>query len=151
MAKRKTKKQLRPGKDEYFLAMAEVVARRTTCNRLKVGSVLVKEGMVISTGYNGAPRGLPHCTEVGCEMVAGHCVRTVHAEQNAVIQAAYHGTPTNGATLYTQWLPCVFCCKTLINAGVKRIVFYDYYRPDKFAQDLLKRAKVKTDRLPKKK
>lgn len=143
MAPGKTKKRM--GKDEYFLKMADVVRERGTCPRLAVGSVLVKDGMVLSTGYNGAPRGLPHCIDVGCRIVDGHCARVVHSEVNAILQAAYHGIPTAGSTLYTQYLSCEHCAKALVNAGVTRIVYRDYYKnaDNTYTKNLLKKAKVK--------
>lgn len=149
MALGKTKKRI--SKDEYFLKMADVVCQRGTCPRLAVGSVLVKDGMVLSTGYNGAPRGLPHCIDVGCRIVDGHCARVVHSEVNAILQAAYHGTPTAGSTLYTQYLPCEHCAKTLVNAGIVRIVFRDYYKnaDNAYTKSLFKKAKVKILEVPK--
>lgn len=142
-------KEERISKDEYFLRMAEVVAKRGTCLRLRVGSVLVKDGMVLSTGYNGAPRGLPHCTEVGCRVINGHCVRAIHSEENTIIQAAYHGVSTKGSTLYTLYFPCEYCAKTLINAGVVRIVYRDLYTnmDQPYIEKLFREAKVVVRRL----
>lgn len=117
----------RLGIDEYFIEIAKVVAKRATCPRLKVGAVLVRDKMLLSTGYNGAPRGLPHCTDEGCKLYKGHCVRTVHAESNAVAQAAFNGTKTYDSTLYVTHLSCHICLKLLINAGVKRIVYVGKY------------------------
>lgn len=140
----------RISKDEYFLKMVDVVADRSTCLRKKIGSVLVKDGMVLSTGYNGAPRGLEHCTEVNCQVENGHCVRTVHAEVNAVIQAAYSGAATAGSTMYTQFLPCGHCAKILINAGVKRIVYSGIYEnaDNGYTEKILKKAGVSFELLP---
>lgn len=142
--KKKQKPSNRISKDEYFLKMADVVAERSTCLRKKIGSVLVKDGMVLSTGYNGAPRGLEHCTDKNCIVENGHCARTVHSEVNAILQGAYHGVATEGATLYTQYLPCPNCSKVLINAGVKKIVFTGYYDAydNNFTKRLLRKAKV---------
>jgi dCMP deaminase len=132
----------RPSWDQYFMMIAKVVSFRATCDRLHVGAVLVKDNHILSTGYNGAPRGLPHCDEVGHEMVAGHCIRTLHAEENAVALAAYHGTATEGATLYTQWLPCVRCAKAIINSGVTRVVFEKTYENSGDSMVLFKAAGV---------
>src|SRR5512142_743081 len=107
--------------DQYFMNIAREVSTRSTCDRLHVGAVIVRDKMILSTGYNGAPKGLPHCDDIGHEMTNGHCTRTVHAEQNSVIQAAYNGVSTKDSILYTQWLPCVMCAKTIINAGIRRV------------------------------
>jgi len=135
-------KNSRPSWDEYFLQISDLVASRATCPRLKVGAILVKDRKIISTGYNGAPKGIPDCTEVGCLMRDGHCVRTVHAEMNAVTQAAFHGASASGATLYANWLPCYNCAKTLINAGIVKIVYRREYRPDPETRKLLRQAKI---------
>ena len=117
----------RPSWDEYFMELAQVVAKRSTCNRRKVGTVLVRDKRILTTGYNGSPSGLPHCTDVGCLIVDGHCVRAIHAEQNAIIQAALHGITLKGATCYVTSSPCVHCAKMLIAAGIERIVYMDEY------------------------
>lgn len=117
----------RPSWDEYFMELAQVVAKRSTCNRRSVGSVLVRDKRILTTGYNGSPPGQPHCSDEGCLMVEGHCVRAIHAEQNAIIQGALHGIDLRGATCYVTSSPCVHCSKMLIAAGVERIVFLDTY------------------------
>ncbi|MFH0835275.1 MAG: cytidine/deoxycytidylate deaminase family protein [Candidatus Micrarchaeota archaeon] len=117
----------RPSFDEYFMKIADVVAERATCPRKKVGAVIARNKHIIATGYNGAPKGLPHCDEAGCQMSNGHCVRTTHAEQNAVIQCALHGVSSDGATLYTTAGPCLTCAKIMVNAGIKRVVFREKY------------------------
>lgn len=109
--------------DDYFLEIATVVAERATCDRAHVGCVLVRDKRILSTGYNGSPSGQPHCDDEGHLLVAGHCVRTVHAEVNAVIQAARHGVGTEGATAYVTHSPCYECAKVLVTAGVARIVY----------------------------
>lgn len=131
----------RPSWDEYFMEIAEKVAARSTCPRLQVGAILVRDRRILTTGYNGAPAGTAHCSEVGCKMVGDHCIRTVHAEQNAIIQAALHGVTTKGSTMYSTHEPCQICCKIAINAGVKRIVYDEDY-PDEFARELLTEAGV---------
>lgn len=117
----------RPGWDAYFMAIARTVGTRSTCLRRSVGAVLVRDRRILTSGYNGAPRGLPHCQEVGCELENGHCVRAVHAEINAVVQAALHGVSTEGATLYCTSQPCYACAKVIVNAGVVRVVDLDAY------------------------
>lgn len=139
------KKRTRPSWNEYFLKIAELVSTRATCPRLHVGAVLVRNRMVISAGYNGSPRKTDQCDEVGCRIINGHCVRVVHAEANAVIQAAYHGISTKGSILYTRYLPCEDCTKVLINAGIEKIVYREVYKniDQSFAKELLKQAGVK--------
>jgi len=117
------------------------VARRSTCPRAAVGAVLVRDKRLLTTGYNGAPAGLPHCGEIGCLMVNGHCVRTLHAEQNAIIQGALHGVDVSGSTLYVTHQPCLNCAKMVINAGVKRVVYAGDY-PDEIARGFLEGAGV---------
>lgn len=139
----------RPSWDEYFMSIAKVVATRSTCLRRQVGAVIVKEERIVATGYNGAPRGLPHCLELGClreklGIPSGErqeLCRGLHAEQNAIIQAAYHGISISGGTLYCTHQPCITCAKMLINAGIKRIVYAGDY-PDELARALLDEAKV---------
>ena len=136
----------RPSWDEYFMEIARQVARRSTCPRAAVGSVIVKDRRILTTGYNGSPMGLPHCTEVGCLMVDGHCVRTLHAEQNAIIQAALHGVSVNGSTIYVTHQPCLNCAKMIINAGIVRVVYAGNY-PDNQARVFLSEAGVALVRL----
>lgn len=131
----------RPSWDEYFLNIAREVAHRSTCERAHVGAVIVKNKRILTTGYNGSPRGLPHCTEVGCLMDNGHCIRTLHAEQNAIIQAALHGVSTDGSSIYVTHQPCFLCAKTIINAGIGRIV-YDNQYPDDLSRQFLQEAGV---------
>lgn len=131
----------RPSWDNYFMNIAHEVAKRSTCERAQVGAVIVKEKRILTTGYNGSPRGLPHCSEAGCLMDNGHCVRTLHAEQNAIIQAALHGVITAGATIYVTHQPCFLCAKMIINAGLVRIV-YDKEYPDDRARNFLEQASI---------
>jgi dCMP deaminase len=132
----------RPSWDKYFMDIAFEVAKRSTCERTQVGAVIVKEKRILTTGYNGSPRGLPHCSEAGCLMDNGHCIRTLHAEQNAIIQAALHGVITEGATIYVTHQPCFLCAKMVINAGLVRIV-YDKEYPDDRSREFLEQAGVK--------
>ena len=113
----------RPSWDEYFMRIAREVATRATCLRRSVGAVIVRDRRILSTGYNGSPPGQPHCYEVGCLMEDGRCIRTLHAEQNALIQAALHGVSTEGATLYGTCRPCHVCARMIVGAGIRRVVF----------------------------
>jgi len=114
--------------DEYFMNIAREVATRSTCSRKHVGAVIVRDRTILSTGYNGSVRGLPHCDDVGHMMEEGHCVRTLHAEANAIIQAAKNGTRIDGAAIYVTASPCWSCFKTIANAGLQKIVFGEFYR-----------------------
>lgn len=135
----------RPTWDDYFMAITKLIASRSTCDRLYAGAILVKDNRIISTGYNGSPPGLPHCTDVGHLLEDGHCVRTIHGEHNAILQAAVHGsTSTVGSTMYTKYTPCIHCTKYVISAGVKRVVFGKVYRNSK-APDMLKEAGIQVD------
>lgn len=144
----------RPSWDEYFLEMAKLVAKRSTCIRRSVGAVLVKDKRILATGYNGAPRGLKHCIDMGCmrqklNIPSGErheLCRALHAEQNALIQASLYGISVAGSTLYSTNQPCVICAKMLINAGIKEIVIAEGY-PDKMAADFLKQAKINIRRI----
>ena len=138
---------LRPSWDEYFMQIAFTVAQRSTCDRAHVGCVLVRERRILTTGYNGAPAGLPHCDEVGHLLIDGHCVRTLHAEQNAIIQGALHGVSIVGATAYVTHQPCLTCAKMLINAGVRRVVYAGNY-PDANSQRFLDEAGVELVHTP---
>jgi dCMP deaminase len=139
----------RPDNDTYFMKMAELVATRSTCLRRQVGAVVVKEKRVLTTGYNGAPKGLKHCEEVGCvreqnQVESGtrhELCRGVHAEQNAVIQAAYFGASIKDATMYTTNFPCVMCAKILVNAGVREVVYKDEYVDD-LSKHILNESRV---------
>ncbi len=144
----------RPSWDDYFMKIAEEVATRSTCLRRQVGAVVVKDRRILATGYNGAPQGIQHCGEVGClrdekSVPSGErheLCRGLHAEQNAVIQAALHGVPIAGSTLYSTHKPCSLCAKILINAGVTQILYLDGYA-DKLADELLGEAGVEVRRL----
>jgi dCMP deaminase len=139
----------RPSIDKYFLNIAEVVATRSTCMRHHVGAVIVHDKRIISTAYNGAPRSLEHCLDIGCireheKIGSGTMVevcRAVHAEQNAIIQAAIHGVSIDGATLYCTHQPCVLCAKMIINANIVRVVYKNTY-PDPRALEFFAEAGV---------
>jgi dCMP deaminase len=145
----------RPDMDEYFMEIASVVAKRSTCLRNQVGALFVRNKRILTTGYNGAPSNLPHCDEVGCarEGVASgtrhELCRAVHAEQNAIIQAALHGVSIEGATLYCTHQPCVLCAKMMINARIKRVVYQQSY-PDETALKFLEQAGIEILKLKEK-
>jgi len=154
MKKNKKLTHNRPTWDEYFLEVANLVAKRATCLRRRVGAVIVKDKRILATGYNGAPSGLKHCVDIGClrqklNIPSGErheLCRALHAEQNALIQASLYGVSTQGSTLYATNQPCVICAKMLINAGIKDIVIAQGY-PDKMAMEFLKSAKIKVRRI----
>ena len=139
------RKHYRPSWDDYFMAVARIIASRGTCDRLYAGSVLVKNNRIIATGYNGSPAGLPHCDDVGHLLEEGHCVRTIHGEHNSILQAALQGgTSTQGSTMYTKYSPCIHCTKYIIAAGVKRVVVGKVYRSAQ-ALEILKEAGVEVE------
>lgn len=117
--------------DEYFMNIAREVATRSTCSRKHVGAVIVRDKTILSTGYNGSVRGLGHCDEEGHMMEDGHCVRTIHAEANAIIQAAKNGTRIEGAGIYITASPCWSCFKMIANAGLSRICYGEFYRDER--------------------
>ena len=155
MVNTKNKKAIiRPSWDEYFMEMAKLVAKRSTCLRRSVGAVLVKDKRILATGYNGAPRGLKHCIDIGCmrqklKIPSGQrheLCRALHAEQNALIQASLYGISVEGSLLYATNQPCVICAKMLINAGIKEIIIGEGY-PDKMAMDFLRQAGIRVRRI----
>jgi dCMP deaminase len=140
----------RPSWKEYFMDIALLVARRSTCRRRRVGAITVRDKRILATGYNGAPTGLPHCLDIGClreelDIPSGErheLCRGLHAEQNVIIQAAYHGVSIEGATLYCTNLPCSICSKMLINAGIRDIIYQEGYA-DSMTKEMLSAAGVK--------
>lgn len=145
---------MRPAWDSYFMKIAQVVAERSTCLRRQVGAVLVKEKRLLTTGYNGAPAGLPHCLEAGClRLQQGvpsgqrhELCRGLHAEQNTIIQAALHGVSIRDAVLYCTHHPCSLCARMLVNGGITRVVLWESY-PDPLAQELFAEAAIPVERL----
>ncbi|MFT3692298.1 MAG: cytidine/deoxycytidylate deaminase family protein [Kofleriaceae bacterium] len=133
--------------DDYFMSIAQVVATRSTCPRKYVGSVLVRDRTILSTGYNGSIRGMPHCSDVGHMMEEGHCVATIHAEANAIIQAAKNGVNIDGATNYVTASPCWSCFKQLANAGVNRICYGEFYRDERIF-DVAKKIGIELVHVP---
>lgn len=141
----------RPSWDEYFMEIADTVAKRATCDRGRSGCVIVKNKQILVTGYVGSPRGLPHCDDVGHQLkqmvhedghVTTHCVRTVHAEQNAITQAARFGIPLEGSTLYCRMTPCRTCAMLIINCGIERVVCEKKYHAGAESEEMFKTAGV---------
>jgi len=137
----------RPDWDEYFLKLAMLASERSTCPRMHCGCVLVKQKNVVATGYNGSIPGDDHCDDAGCIVIDNHCVRTVHAEMNALAQAAKHGKVVDGSTAYITNMACTTCAKALIAAGINRVVIFSDFH-DTLAYDFFTKAKVKVDKLP---
>ena len=117
--------------DEYFMSIAQVVASRSTCDRKHVGAVIVRDRTILSTGYNGSIRGMPHCDEAGHLMENDHCVATIHAEANSLVQAARNGVNINGASIYITASPCWSCFKLIANAGIQAVYFGEFYRDER--------------------
>ncbi len=148
-------KSQRPSWTQYFMDITELVAKRSTCKRRAVGAILVKEKRILATGYNGAPTGISHCTETGClreelNIPSGErheLCRGVHAEQNAIVQAAHHGVSINGATLFCTNLPCSICAKMIINSGVRSIYYKSGYA-DAISEEMLKEAQIDVIQVP---
>jgi dCMP deaminase len=136
----------RPEWDEYFLKLAMLVSERATCPRMHCGCVLVKDRRILSTGYNGSIPGDAHCEDEGCIIIDNHCVRTNHAEMNAIIQCSIHGISTQGATAYITNMPCTNCSKALIAAGIKEIIIFSDYHDTK-AEEFFNIAKIDIKRL----
>ncbi len=139
----------RPDWDSYFMEIARIISKRSTCKRRNVGALIVRDKRILSTGYNGAPMGLAHCTDGEClreklKVAPGErheLCRGLHAEQNAIVQAAYHGASINGAQLYTTHLPCSICIKMVINAGISKVFYIDGY-PDELAAEIMKESEM---------
>jgi len=137
----------RPTWDEYFATVVEAIAKRSTCPRLSVGCVIVKDNNILATGYNGSVINTDHCVDEGCLMEDGHCVRTIHAEENAIIQCAKNGISPIGATAYVTHQPCFNCTKTLVQAGIKEIKYLNPYRENPNSTELLLRNGIRVKQL----
>ncbi len=144
----------RPSWDEYFMEVLRAIAKRSTCDRGRTGCVIVKDNQILATGYAGSPAGLPHCDEVGHQFkqtihedghISNHCVRTVHAEQNAICQAAKRGIALNGATLYCKMTPCRTCGMLIINCGIKRVVCEKRYHAGAESEEMFKKVGIKLE------
>ncbi len=147
---RKMKKDRRVDWNTYFMSIAAQAATRSTCDRKNVGAVIVRDKTILSTGYNGSIRGMPHCDEIGHDIENNHCVATIHAEANAIIQAAKNGVMINGAEIYTTASPCWSCFKLIANSGIKKIYYGEFYR-DRKSVKVAQRLGIKLIDLSKKK
>jgi dCMP deaminase len=153
MPRKKKSEGDRPTTDQYFMKMAYLISERSTCLRRHVGALIVKDKRILTTGYNGAPRGMRHCAEIGCVRAKNNIppgerhelCRGIHAEQNAIIQAAVFGVSIKEGIMYTTHSPCVVCAKIIINAGIQEIVYADPYI-DKLSKEMLKESKIKIRR-----
>ncbi len=133
--------------EEFFMAQSHLLAVRSTCNRLSVGATIVRDHRIVASGYNGSISGGDHCVDVGCHVVDNHCVRTIHAEMNALLQCAKYGISTKGATIYVTHFPCLQCTKSLIQAGIERVYYAEDYRNDPFAIQLLMESGVHVQKI----
>jgi len=133
--------------DQYFMAQSHLLALRSTCTRLTVGATIVRDNRIIAGGYNGSIAGGTHCIDDGCYVIDNHCVRTIHAEMNALLQCAKFGVPTDGAEIYVTHFPCLQCCKSLIQAGIKAVYYAEDYKNHPYALELFKQAGVKTEKV----
>lgn len=134
--------------DQYFMAQSHLLALRSTCTRLTVGATIVREKRMIAGGYNGSIAGGDHCIDKGCYVVDNHCVRTIHAEMNALLQCAKFGVPTEGAEIYVTHFPCLQCCKAIIQAGIKAVYYAEDYRNNEYALQLFEEANVTVKKVP---
>lgn len=133
--------------DQYFMAQSHLLALRSTCTRLMVGATIVRDKRIIAGGYNGSVSGGVHCIDEGCYVIDGHCVRTVHAEANALLQCAKFGVPTDGAELYVTHFPCLACCKQIIQGGINTVYYASDYKNHPYAIDLFNEAGVQTKKV----
>ncbi len=134
--------------NQYFMSQSHLIALRSTCERLTVGATIVRDNRMIAGGYNGSVSGSDHCIDKGCYMIDGHCVRTVHAEMNAILQCAKFGVQTEGAEIYVTHYPCLQCCKSIIQAGIKTVYYATDYRNHPYATELFKDANVNVELIP---
>lgn len=133
--------------DQYFMAQSHLLALRSTCTRLKVGATIVRDNRIIAGGYNGSIAGDTHCIDEGCYVIDNHCVRTIHAEMNAILQCAKFGVPTQGGEIYVTHFPCLQCCKSIIQAGIKAVYYAEDYKNHPYGIELFKQAGVKTEKV----
>ncbi|PWU68461.1 ComE operon protein 2 [Gracilibacillus dipsosauri] len=132
---------------QYFMAQSHLLALRSTCERLMVGATIVRDKRIIAGGYNGSVSGSVHCIDEGCYVIDGHCVRTVHAEMNALLQCAKFGAPTEGAEIYVTHFPCLNCCKAIIQSGIKTVYYAADYKNHPYAIELFEEANVKVEKV----
>jgi len=133
--------------DQYYMAQSHLLALRSTCTRLMVGATIVREKRIIAGGYNGSIAGGDHCIDKGCYVIDNHCVRTIHAEMNALLQCAKFGVPTEGAEIYVTHFPCLQCCKAIIQAGIKTVYYAEDYKNHPYAIELYEQANVKVEKV----
>lgn len=131
--------------DQYFMAQSHLLALRSTCTRLTVGATIVRDKRIIAGGYNGSITGGEHCIDDGCYVIDNHCVRTIHAEMNALLQCAKFGVPTANAEIYVTHFPCLQCCKAIIQAGIKAVYYAEDYKNHPYAIELFEKANVKVE------
>jgi dCMP deaminase len=134
--------------DQYFMAQSHLLALRSTCTRLTVGATIVRDKRIIAGGYNGSVSGDTHCSDEGCYVVENHCIRTVHAEINALLQCAKFGVPTENAEIYVTHFPCLQCTKAIIQAGIKVVYYAEDYKNHPFAIELLEKSNVRIEKVP---
>ncbi|MDP4162295.1 MAG: ComE operon protein 2 [Bacillota bacterium] len=127
---------------QYFMAQSHLLALRSTCTRLTVGATIVRDKRIIAGGYNGSIAGSDHCIDEGCYVIDNHCVRTIHAEMNALLQCAKFGVPTTGAEIYVTHFPCLQCCKAIIQAGIQKVYYAKDYKNHPYAIELFEKAGV---------
>ena len=133
--------------NQYFMAQSHLLALRSTCTRLAVGATIVRDKRIIAGGYNGSIAGGVHCIDEGCYVIDNHCVRTIHAEMNALLQCAKFGVPTEGAEIYVTHFPCLQCCKALIQSGIKKVYFAESYKNHPYAAELFEQAGVHVEQV----
>lgn len=133
--------------EQYFMAQSHIVALRSTCTRLNVGAIIVRNNRIIASGYNGSVSDGAHCIDHGCYIIEGHCVRTVHAEANAILQCARFGVSTENTEIYVTHYPCLQCCKMIIQSGIRKLYYAEDYRNHEYAIDLFKEAGVMTEKV----
>lgn len=133
--------------NQYFMAQSILISLRSTCNRLAVGATIVRDKRVISGGYNGSVSGEDHCIDVGCYMEDGHCLRTIHAEANAILQCSKFGSSTDGASIYVTHFPCLQCTKHIIQSGITKLFYLEDYKNHPYAIKLLEQANVSIEKV----
>ncbi len=132
---------------QYFMAQSHLLALRSTCERLAVGATIIRDHRIIAGGYNGSVSGGVHCIDVGCYVIDGHCVRTIHAEMNAILQCAKFGVAADGAEIYVTHYPCLQCCKAIIQSGIKKVYYAKDYRNHPYAEELFRHADVHVEKI----
>ncbi|WP_175990975.1 ComE operon protein 2 [Bacillus sp. Marseille-Q1617] len=133
---------------QYFMAQSHLLALRSTCTRLTVGATIVRDKRIIAGGYNGSIAGGDHCIDEGCYVIDNHCIRTIHAEMNALLQCAKFGVGTDGAEIYVTHFPCLQCCKAIVQAGIKTVYYAADYKNHPYAAELFQQAEVRVEKVP---